>query len=150
MLSSFKFQVILVVIATLFSACKKTGSVIDQVPVDTYVYLNQPLYINLKVPGGWVYIPGGVKGILVYNSGNDIYKAYDRSCTFDPKNPCNPSIYVTSDNVTLKDSCCSGVSCCGSSFIISDGGPIGGPATIPLVSYRTELNPDGSQLHIFN
>ncbi|MEO8150624.1 MAG: hypothetical protein ABI723_23535 [Bacteroidia bacterium] len=133
----------------LISSCKKGNQVIDQVPVDTYVYLNQPLYVNLNVINGWVYISGGVKGIIVYH-GIDGYKAYDRSCTYDPKTACNPSIYVSSDNITCIDSCCTGTACCGSKFIISDGGPISGPATIALVQYQTQLNSDGSQLHIFN
>jgi len=134
---------------TLFSGCRKKNQVIDQVPVDTYVYLNQPLYVNLQAINGWVYISGGVKGIIVYH-GIDGYKAYDRSCTYDPNTACSPSIYVSTDNITSLDSCCSGTACCNSKFILSDGGPISGPATVALVQYQTELSSDGSQLHIFN
>lgn len=146
---SYKILVLASIITLLFNSCKKTNTVIDQVPVDIYIYLNQPLYTNLKVVNGWVYLTGGVKGIIVYH-GIDNYKAYDRSCTFDPKTPCNPSIYVLSDNITCIDSSCTGTTTCKSKFIISDGGPISGPATVPLVQYRTELSPDGNQLHIFN
>lgn len=131
----------------LFNSCKKNNQVIPSVPVDVYIYLSQPLYSNLNSPNGWVYLTGGAKGIIVFNSGAG-YKAYDRSCTYDPLTSCS-SVYVTADNITLIDSCCSGDACCKSKYIITDGGPIGGFATVALVQYRTEVL-SGNQLHIFN
>lgn len=131
----------------LLSSCKKNNQVIPSVPVDIYIYLTQPIYSSLNSPNGWVYLTGGAKGIIVYNSGSG-YKAYDRSCTYDPTTSCS-SVFVTTDNITLKDSCCSGDACCKSKFIITDGGPISGLATIALVQYRTEVI-NGNELHIYN
>lgn len=144
-----RINIVLSLFAMLLGGCKKGNQIIEQVPVSLYIYLNQPLYTNLKIVNGWVYMAGGVKGIIVYHA-IDGYKAYDRSCTYDPNTPCNPSIYVTSDNITCVDSSCAGTTTCGSKFILSDGGPISGLATVALVQYRTELNADGTQLHIFN
>ena len=143
------FVTLITITLLLLHGCKKNNSVIPTVPVDIYVYLNQPLYTNLKVPGGWVYLSGGVKGIIVYNSGNDLFKAYDRACTYDPATSCS-SVTVTTDNVTAVDSCCSGDACCKSKYIITDGGPITGLSTVALFQYRTFLNADGTQLHITN
>ncbi len=136
-------------IVLMLQACKKTNSPIPSVPVDVYIYLNQPLYTNLKVPGGWVYVQGGVKGLIVYNTGNDLFRAYDRACTYDPSTTCS-SVTVTTDNITAVDSCCVGDACCNSKYIITDGGPISGLSTIALFQYRTFLNADGTELHITN
>jgi hypothetical protein len=133
----------------MLQSCKKSNNVIPNVPVDVYIYMNQPLSANLKVPGGWIYAQGGVKGILVYNSGNDVFRAYDRACTYDPQTSCS-SVTVGIDNVTAIDSCCGGDACCKSKYLIVDGAPMSGPTTIALVQYRTFLNSDGTELHITN
>jgi len=100
-----------------------------------------PEFINLNAVGGWIYVTGGSRGIIVYKSSNNEFKAYDRHCTYDSGNSCAlVSTEVT--NITAKDDCC------GSKFLLSDGSVIQGPANLPLKQYQTSF--DGSVLHIFN
>jgi nitrite reductase/ring-hydroxylating ferredoxin subunit len=131
------------------TCCKKSNGIIDNVPVNLLLYLNQPSYVKLQTPGGWVYVSGGVKGIIVYNAGGGTFRAYDQSCTYDPNTACS-KVWVTNDNITAIDSCCGGDACCKSKYSIADGAPLGGPTVDALVQYRTYLSTDGTQLSIVN
>ncbi|HQV00459.1 MAG: hypothetical protein JNK61_08610 [Bacteroidia bacterium] len=131
------------------TGCKKNQGLIDNVPVDILIYLNQPAYVKLQTPGGWAYLNGGVKGIIVYNAGGNIFRAYDQSCTYDPNSSCS-KVMVTADNITAVDSCCGGDACCKSKYSIGNGEPLAGSSTNALVQYRTFLSADGSQLSIVN
>ena len=127
------------------NGCKKqqtsTGSV-PVVTVDINLYINNPSYINLSATGGWQYITGGVRGILVYRSSSSEFKAYDRNCTYQPSNPCS-TVKVDNSNIIIRDS-----SCCSSAFSIADGSVIQGPAVSSLKAYNTSF--DGNILHIYN
>lgn len=122
--------------------CKKdNNSNIPLVEVDVYIHVNDPAYNNITVPGGWTYINGGSRGIIIYRVSNDAFKAYDRHCTYDSGNSC-ALVSVDASNITGYDSCC------GSKFILTDGSVTQGPANLPLKQYATSF--DGSTLHIFN
>ena len=133
------------VVSLTVDGCKKqqttTGSV-PTVTVDINLYINNPSYINLSATGGWQYIAGGVRGILVYRASSSEFKAYDRNCTYQPTNPCS-TVDVDNTNIIIRDS-----SCCSSAFSIVDGSVIQGPAALPLKAYNTTF--DGSILHIYN
>jgi nitrite reductase/ring-hydroxylating ferredoxin subunit len=135
-----KQKLLLILIINLL-ACKKEEGRIPVVNVDYYLYISDPKYVNLNAVGGWVYINGGSRGILVYHSSPDEFMAYDRHCTFEVENSCG-QVKVEPDNVSLKDSCC------GSTFLIMDGSVTNGPAQVPLKRYTTYF--DGSQLRIYN
>lgn len=98
------------------------------------MYPNDPLYtIQLGHVGGWVYINGGVNGIIVYrktttNSPND-FVAIERTSTALPDDP-DAKVKVQSDNFTLKDTIS------GSKWQIFDGGLISGSATQNLRLYN--------------
>lgn len=133
--TSFSFLVLLL-------SCKKTNnSVIPYVAVNIDIYPANPQYINLFPIGGWVYLTGGSRGIIVYHFDQDQYYAYDRHCTYQPQNSCG-RVKIESDNITATDSCC------GSKFIIVDGSVLQGPAGVPLQQYQTYF--DGTTLHITN
>lgn len=125
-----------------FFSCKKSdNSAIPNVPVDIYVYTTDPVFFNLQVAGGWEYISGGSRGILIYRATNSDFVAFDRHCPYQPENTCG-QIEVNSTNVSAVDSCC------GSQFSIIDGSIQKGPAAMPLKQYQTTF--DGTVLHVFN
>ncbi len=124
------------------SACDKENQ--NNIP-NVYVSINinptSALYSHLSVIGGWEYLTGGYRGILVYHSSLDEFVAFDRACTYDYKKE-NARIEVEANGLTMIDSCC------GSRFLILDGSPVNGPANVSLKQYRTSY--DGYNLSIYN
>ena len=129
-------------ISFVFFGCSKNNdSNIPLVTVNVIIHINDPAYNMLTVPGGWTYINGGSRGIIIYRASNDAFKAYDRHCTYDSSNSC-ALVSVDLSNITGFDDCC------GSKFILTDGSVTQGPANLPLKQYQTSF--DGNELRIFN
>ena len=135
------FFLICLVIILPVSCKKETHSDIPDANVDVYIYINNPTYISLSVVGGWTYVNGGVRGIVVYRKSNNEFMSYERNCTFQSTNAC-ATITVDSNAIMATDSCC------GSQFLLTDGSVIKAPAGIPLKQYRNSF--DGNVLHIYN
>jgi nitrite reductase/ring-hydroxylating ferredoxin subunit len=101
----------------IFMSCEKNDT-IDLLPkksVNIIIDLNLPQYIELQTPSGWAYSAGGLRGIIIQNTGigNPPYKAFDRAC---PNNDCNlPMVFDGS----LKLKC----PCDNSEYSIIDGSP---------------------------
>ncbi len=139
----------LIKIATLlfliwtFNSCKKdsTNNSVPNTAVDIYLYANNPSFINISTVGGWVYITGGVRGILLYRKSTNEIMAYDRNCTYQSSQTC-ATVVVDNTNIIAKDTCC------GSRFSIYDGSVLQNPAVMPLKAYNTTF--DGNTLHIYN
>jgi nitrite reductase/ring-hydroxylating ferredoxin subunit len=125
--------------------CKKEDTTtqpdIPQVAVNIVINPNSTMYLNLNAVGGWEYLTGGYKGILVYRLSTDQFMAFERTCPYDP------AVLDARINVDT-----SGITCycpvCKSKFIIIDGTPYEGPSKWPLKQYQT--NYDGQYLYIFN
>ena len=136
------FPLVLTILLVVVSCDKQTPhETIPNVAVDIYIDVNSTLYVQLNTIGGWLYLTGGYKGILVYRVSDEEFVAYDRTCPYDP--------YVTESrlemdmgNLIVIDTVCK------SKFVILDGSIIEGPATVPMKRYRTTY--DGSILHIYN
>lgn len=129
-------------VMTLFYACKKDEpNGVPIVSVDIYIYTTSPSFINLNAVGGWDYITGGVRGILVYRKSISEFMAYDRNCTYNSNDAC-AIVYVDASNIIATDTCCN------SKFSIVDGTVLQAPAGMPLKTYNTTF--DGSVLHIYN
>jgi nitrite reductase/ring-hydroxylating ferredoxin subunit len=122
-------------------SCTKNSQAIPYVAVSVQINVSNPDYFALKSPGGWVYVTGGSKGIVVYRLDMNTFKAYDRHCPYQPENECS-RIAVESSQLTAKDTCCSSV------FQLMDGSIIGGPADRNLQEYKTSF--DGNILSIYN
>ena len=123
-------------------SCKKdAGDVVPDVYVNIYIYTTDPEFVSINAVGGWVYITGGSRGIVVYRNSVEEFMAYDRHCTYEPSNSC-ARIEVEQSNITAVDSCC------GSKFVLTDGSVASGPASLPLKQYQAKL--EGTTLHIFN
>lgn len=123
-------------------SCRKDSSYdpIPNVYVNLSLDLSSTLYVELSTIGGWVYLTGGYKGIVVYRLSEYDFVAYDRACSYDPSNSCR--LEMDKSGLQLTDSCC------GSQFIILDGSVHTPPATAPLKAYNTQF--DGQYLRIYN
>lgn len=115
-----------------FTNCQSPDQVndADYVPnviVNQQINLNDIRYSSLKVDKGWVYISGGVKGIIVYREAASNYKAFERNCSYKPSSTCS-KVKVDGSNFYMTDSCCS-------SFFDFSGNPTSGPAFRPLKQY---------------
>ena len=146
MQNSVKIFVAVIISVFIFSiiGCggKEDHDSIPEVAVSLSIDVNSTMYIELNTIGGWVYLTGGYRGIIVYRVDVDEFVAYDRACPFDP--------YVKISRITMDPSgiTCSDTASCDSKFGILDGSVIDGPATIPLKRYYTYY--DGNMLTINN
>lgn len=133
----------------LFTGCKKnntTQSNVPYQPVYIKVYPNDPLNSKLQFVGGWIYVAGGVNGIIVYRqsqSGSSDFISIERTSTYLP-NDANARVKVLSDNFTLKDT----VS--GSTWQINNGAVLNGPASLPLRQYATTYDSGSGTIVISN
>ena len=109
----------------------------DPIPVasfaDIVIDINFPAYVILRNTGGFTYVNGGVRGIIVYRSTGNSFLAYERNCSFHPNEAC-ATVNVHSSSLYMTDPCCS------SDFSFQDGSPTGGQAWQPLRRYRTQFN----------
>jgi Rieske Fe-S protein len=140
----------LVIVTALFcfalsGGCKKSPSVNSNVPLVTVNFtddLSLPQYNNLTVVGGWMYVGGGYKGIILYRASTDQFMAYDRTCTYVPPSGVYGIVQVQAGGIFCIDSVC------GSKFELLNGDPTHGPATLPLKQYTTSF--DGQYLTVTN
>lgn len=132
----------MVTIVISSNSCQKGNqSGIPYVPVNYQLTVSNPEFAPLQAVGGWVYIGGGSKGIIVYRFSPDEFRAYDRHCTFQIEEECRVSVDNT--DITAVDT-----DCCHSKFLLVDGAPIEGPAAIGLQQYNAQYN--GNTLLITN
>ena len=117
---------------------------VPRIQTDITLNLNLPEYNILLNPGGWIYLTGGSRGIIVYRVSNDEFAAFDRHCTFNVPEACR--VFVNEDSgITAKDTLC-----CGSVFEIITGNVVEGPAQFALQSFRTQFNQNSDVLRIYN
>ncbi len=131
----------LLTLGLLASCAKDQQTGVPPTSVNITLNVNLPEYIDLQVPGGWVYITGGSQGIIVYRKNTDEFEALDRHCPYLPQNLCR--VHVDESNVVAKDT-----ACCGSAFLLLDGSVTNGPSSFALTSYHTTWN--GTTLRIYN
>jgi nitrite reductase/ring-hydroxylating ferredoxin subunit len=121
--------------------CKKDEDEIPNAYVSFYIDVTSTQYSGLNNIGGYIYVTGGVRGIIIYRRSTDEFMAYERDCPYQPSNSC---ALVEVDNSALM----AVDSCCGSQFLLLDGSVIQGPSTKMLKHYQTSF--DGTTLHVFN
>lgn len=145
LMNKLKLLIFLVIVISigLFLGCKKDKTnTFPSVYVDFYIDPNSTIYLELNTPGGWVYLTGGVDGIIAYRVGVDDFRAFDRACPYE-NYAVGSRVDVESSNTTAIDS-----NACGSRFVLLDGSVLKGPATKPLHQYNAVY--DGQYLHIYN
>jgi hypothetical protein len=141
-----KIVLIALVFFTLFYSCKKKSTnasenPVPSVPVNLTVYPNDPLNFKLQAIGGWIYINGGINGIILYHKSQQEFIAIERTSSYLPNNP-SAKVVVMSDNFTCQDTISD------SRWQIIDGTVTKGPAQWGLRLYGTTF--DGNVLKIKN
>ena len=125
----------------LFLSCQQEEDYIQNVMVDINLNLTLPEFSDLQTIGNYIFVNGGVKGIIVYHQGFDIYKTYDRNCSYEPSIAC-----AKIDSINASIAMCN---CCDSKFLLDQNGQtIDGPALLPLKQYSNNLS--GNLLYIYN
>ncbi|MEN8248642.1 MAG: hypothetical protein ABFS32_06895 [Bacteroidota bacterium] len=115
-------------------------SEVPHVIVNVEINLNDIDNVDLSQIGGYIYVEGGVRGIILRRESQDIYRAFDRNCTFQPADEC-AVVDMHTSGFYMEDTCCN------STFDLS-GFPTGGPAEYPLREYGVAVA--GDILYIYN
>lgn len=130
------------IFSILLINCNTTENKIPYVYVNIVLDLDKPEFMELNAIGNYLYITGGVSGIIVYRDGLTDFLAYDRACPYDPE--CG-RVVVNNTGYILVDTCCN------SEFSLTmDGAVLKGPADKPLRKYITYYNENTNQLIISN
>jgi len=95
---------------------------------DIVMNLSLPEYADLNSKK-FKYIPGGIRGIIIVKVSDQMYRAYERNCTFRPQEP-SATVEVHSSLLYIVDPVC------GSQFRLSDGEVTSAPASRPLRRYQ--------------
>jgi hypothetical protein len=113
------------------------------VPVDITIDIQLPSYSNLQGVGGWTYLNGGSRGIIVYRKAIDEFVAFDRHAPSDPEGSCPIALYPDNQNfLQLIDSCNNAV------FSLYDGSPVSN-SIFGLRQYATQFN-GNNLLRVYN
>lgn len=131
-----KFVLFLVISTILLaSSCNKNGvNPVPNLPFDITIDITLPSYSNLMGVGGWAYVNGGSRGIIVYRRAIDEFVAFDRHSPADPGGTCPFPLYTDTDNfLQLNDTCNN------ATFSMYDGSPISN-SQFGLRQYRTVFN----------
>lgn len=113
------------------------------VPVDVTIDIQLPSYSDLQGVGGWAYLNGGSRGIIVYRKGIDEFIAFDRHSPADPAGTCAFPLYPDEQNsLQLIDSCNNAV------FSLYDGSPVSN-SIYGLRQYATQFN-GNNLLRVYN
>src|SRR4051812_25917418 len=97
-------KLLLVLIVLSFACKKKKQASVSQHPVPSVavqinMYPNDPLNFNLKAIGGWMYVSGGINGLVVYRKSEEEFVAIERTSPQSPDNPA-AKVMVLNDNFT--------------------------------------------------
>lgn len=128
------FIFLIILFFSILPSCNKEDR-IPYVPVNFTLYLTMPEFNSLKTPGNYLYLTGGVKGIVVYCEYADEYNAYERNC---PYNPYDADAILQVDSTGLFLECLA----CGSKFSLYDGSLVQGPSKYSVLQYTTYLEND--------
>lgn len=124
------------------SSCKKHIHPVPNIPFDITININLPSYSDLTGVGGYAFVEGGSKGIIVYRRSPNEFVAFDRHSPAN-EGECPDPLIPNADNFLQLDDQCSDAQ-----FSLFDGSPISG-SEIGLRMYVTYF--DGvSNLRIYN
>lgn len=139
-----KLQIFFVLLFLVSASCKKNKNhPIASIPIDITIDMTLPSYIDLSGPGGWAYVNGGIKGIIVYRQSYDVFVAFERQSPEDPENTCSSGLVPNADNFLQLDDPCSDAK-----FSLYDGSPISG-SKWGLRQYQVTWN-GSNLLRIYN
>lgn len=138
-------RIFLILFLILFlQGCRKNKTnPVPNIPFDLNIDIGLPGYNALNGVGGWCFVNGGSRGIIVYRKTIDEFVAFDRHAPSDPNGTCSVPLYPSPNNfLELIDSCNN------SSFSLYDGTPISN-SEFGLRQYMTAFD-GNSLLRIYN
>lgn len=92
---------------------------VPSIAFEIQVDMNLPTYQELNNVGGWAYVNGGIKGIVIYRQSVEVFVAWERMSPEDPEMTCESGLVTDSTNfLQLNDPCSNAV------FSMYDGSPI--------------------------
>lgn len=113
------------------------------VALDVTIDINLPSYSDLAGVGGWTYVNGGSKGVIVYRRSTEEFVAFDRHSPADEAGDCKTPLTPSEDNfLELLDECND------AKFSLYDGSPIKN-SDFGLRQYQTLFN-GNNLLRIYN
>ncbi len=119
----------------IHSSCSQQASLVSPVPdvnVREQFNLNSIEALPLKArDGNFVYIPGGIKGIIIYRRSTDNYIAFERKSPYKMEDTCG-RISVHSSQLYMEDICHS----CTFNW---EGRPTGGPCSYIMKMYQVQF-----------
>lgn len=118
-------------IGTLMTACNKNRNhPVPSIPFDIEINVNLPSYSELQSVGGWAYVSGASKGIIVYRSDVNNFVAFDRHSPAED-GTCEQALVTDEENFLQLNDLCSGAK-----FSLLDGSIISG-SEFGLRQYET-------------
>ncbi len=123
------------------SCDKEQKERVPNVYVNFTVDIGVGQYTELQLIGGWIYVTGGYRGIILYRNSMEEVVALDRTSTYKPETLGN-QVQVEPNNLFAADTLH------GMRYLLMDGSVVEGPVTTPLKRYRTTLN--GNMLMVYN
>ena len=123
-------------------ACGETTEdpVMPNAIVNEQINITNIQYNDLRRDNGFIYLKGGLKGIILFHKTGNTYAAFERNCPYQPFDDC-ALVSVDKSGFFMSDSCCKSV------FDLN-GYVTGGPSRYPLKQYATSLS--GNLLYITN
>ena len=116
---------------------------VPNVAVSVQINIMLPTYSSLQSVGGYAYVNGGVKGLVVYRRAIDQFVCFDRMSTAEGGIDCLPLEVDQGNFIFLNDQCSDAV------YSLLDGSLVSGNAIYGLREYQTNF--DGfSILYISN
>jgi len=127
---------------TINDSCRKKDDLVPNIAVNFTIFLSDPEFATLQTIGNYVFVTGGVSGIVIYRFSQIEFVAFDRCCSYKPADRC-AVLPDTANTLFLK------CPCCHSKFSFLDGSVQAGPASRPLTLYNTVFDGNNS-VHIYN
>lgn len=126
----------------LFVGCTNNQIENDCIPfTNVNESLNIEQFIDLQIPGGWIYTDGGLQGLIIYNLNGIQFKAFDRLCPGQNLSSCSKMIVDSNLRIVCP--------CNNNEYNILNGAPLNGDKTCFAKQYFVE-NLNGSLLRITN
>jgi nitrite reductase/ring-hydroxylating ferredoxin subunit len=123
-------------------SCRKKDDLVPNVAVNFTIFLSDPEFATLQTIGNYVFVTGGVSGVVIYRYSQTEFVAFDRCCSYKPSDRC-AVLPDTTNTLFLK------CPCCNSKFSFIDGSVQSGPAERPLTTYETAFDGNNA-IHIYN
>ncbi len=123
--------------------CRKKDDVVPYTKVNFTIFLSDPDFVTLQTVGNYVFVTGGVCGIVIYRRSLKEFTAIERCCTYRVSDRC-AVIHDTVNALQLKCPCCHSV------FSITTGTRLSGHAERDLVLYQTDFDELNNTLHVYN